>query len=209
MTIAAAHRKLKEQRALRNSDPESDKPLLCPNCGAEFKASDRKKYAKAGAWEETYFSLLRQAYSYNSAAAKSGINPSTVYKRRQYDQEFAEQEAIAYHEGTHWYETQAQHRITDKDKPGDRVLNHMLGYRGITPKQQIELSGSVGVQHSLLPVDKLPLTLCRMIQAVLSGTWDLSPELESEILAQLPAPEVKLISSQSGSRSESGIGDEQ
>lgn len=185
-------------------EPITNPPPSVHYYGADKRGKHTKRHARPGEWEEIYFEKLREGYAKTSAAALAGVAPDTPNGRRIGDAEFREKEIIAYNFGTaNVYEKRAQERIADNEKPADRVLTHMLGHRGITSTQKIEMSGGVDVNvtHNLFPIEKLPLALRVIMLACLDG-WELPPELESEMLRMAPVMEMKRITNGNGKEDE-------
>lgn len=134
----------------------------------------RGRRARTAAWRSTYLEYLRRGYSKRAAAGKAGVSQQTVFKHQREDDDFKEEVEIAYEVGTARLEEAADARIMDEEHPSDKILIHMLNYRGIsgTRKHQHEHTGPDGgpIQtQSTFPFEKL------------------SPQLQQAIVLELEA----------------------
>lgn len=158
-----------------------------------------RKFARAGEWERDYLDALSRGHTKVSAAGVAGISPRTAYARASNDPDFFEREEIAYHQGTARLYGIAVDRVTDPVNPSDNVLKHLLGVRGVAPKNQLEISGSLNVgkteQAQSIDLEQLPVYAKRLMLICLNG-GELSSDLQKLINKEMTQLELQIAEKQ-------------
>jgi len=96
-----------------------------------------------GIWRPAYLKALSKGFSKRSSAGLAKVTPNTVFRHQREDPAFAEQVQVAFDRGTAHLEKIALDIVED-EKPDIGLLKHMLAFRGIQPKTQVEVTGKDG-----------------------------------------------------------------
>jgi hypothetical protein len=138
----------------------------------QLSAVTQRARARKGEWEAAYFDALSRGHIKATAAGIAGVSERCVYKRAREDDEFAEQESIAYHLGTAALMKIALDRVRDPVRPSDSILIHLLSVRESDHKRVVAHSppdsGSVEAQD-MIPFDRLSIETKRRVVAELEA----------------------------------------
>lgn len=177
------------------NDNQSGNPFSNGLISESAQIAEIRKFSRPGEWERDYLDALSRGHTKVSAAGVAGISPRTAYARASNDSNFFEQEEIAYCRGTARLYGIAVDRVTDPVNPSDNVLKHLLGVRGVAPKNQLEISGSLNVgkanQEQSIDLEQLPVYAKRLMLICLNG-GELSSDLQKLMNREMTQLELQI-----------------